>query len=80
MTGFWGTILPCAALLSVLAAAPVAGGETDSKPLRDGLVGTWTLVSTVDIRKDGSEVDRWGVNPKGTCLAPSACTSDLVVH
>ena len=29
------------------------------------LVGTWSFVSSVNTRKDGSTFDRWGANPKG---------------
>ena len=29
------------------------------------LVGTWSFVSSVNTRKDGSTFDRWGANPRG---------------
>ena len=29
------------------------------------LVGTWSFVSSVNTRKDGSTFDRWGANPQG---------------
>jgi hypothetical protein len=66
--GFWGRLASCALLLSALAAAMPSGHAVEPKSLRDQLVGTWVLVSAIDIRKDGSEVDRWGLNPKGTFM------------
>ena len=36
--------------------------------LKQRLVGTWSLVSTVDTNKDGTTTDRWGANPKGLAI------------
>jgi hypothetical protein len=47
--------------LAVLAAVSVAQQQS----LKERLVGTWTFVSSVDVQKDGTKVDRWGSNPKG---------------
>ena len=66
--GFWGRLISRALLPLVLAAAVPSAHAGEPKLLRDRLVGTWTLVSAIDIRKDGSEVDRWGANPKGTFM------------
>jgi hypothetical protein len=66
--GFWGRLVSCALLLAALAVAMPSGHAGEPKSLRDRLVGTWILVSATDIRKDGSEVDRWGANPKGTFM------------
>jgi hypothetical protein len=67
--GFWGRLVSCALLLSALAVAMPSGhAVAEGKSLRDRLIGTWILVSAIDIRKDGSEVDRWGPNPKGTFI------------
>lgn len=33
--------------------------------LREQLVGTWTLVSSVDIHADGQRTDTWGPTPQG---------------
>jgi hypothetical protein len=38
------------------------------KSLKEQLVGTWTLVSTVDVKEDGTRVERWGANPKGNLV------------
>ena len=38
------------------------------KSLKDQLVGSWTFVSAIDTRPDGTKNDRWGPNPKGTLM------------
>src|SRR5207249_3550908 len=38
---------------------------SQQQSLKEQLIGTWTLVSTVDVKPDGSKVERWGANPKG---------------
>jgi hypothetical protein len=38
------------------------------KPLKDQLVGTWTLVSVASIARDGTRVDLFGANPKGLII------------
>ena len=35
------------------------------KSLKEQLVGTWMFVTSADVQKDGTKVDRWGPNPKG---------------
>ena len=35
------------------------------KSLKEQLVGTWTLVSTDQVRPDGSKLKQFGANPKG---------------
>jgi hypothetical protein len=57
-----------ALLGGAVAAIPLAAGAEPADPARKVaklLVGTWTIVSSVSRRKDGSVVDRWGANPKG---------------
>ena len=67
--GFWGRLVSGALMLSALTVAmPSGGAVAESKSLRDQLVGTWILVSAVDVRKDGSKTNRWGANPKGTFI------------
>jgi hypothetical protein len=47
-----------------LALLPsIAVGQ--QKPLKDQLVGTWTLVSWEQANPDGSKLQRFGANPKG---------------
>src|SRR5215212_5095668 len=38
------------------------------KSLKDQLVGSWTFVSAIDTRPDGTKNDRWGPNPKGSLM------------
>ena len=35
------------------------------KSLKEQLLGTWTLVSSDQVRRDGSKLSQFGVNPKG---------------
>ena len=39
-----------------------------TKSLKDQLVGTWTVTSQEQVRKDGSKVERFGANPKGITI------------
>ena len=39
-----------------------------TKSLKDQLVGTWTFVSSINTRADGTKFDSWGDNPKGTTI------------
>lgn len=47
----------------LLALPPDAVSQT--KSLKDQLVGTWTVVSWEQVRPDGSKFRRFGDNPKG---------------
>jgi hypothetical protein len=38
---------------------------SQQKPLKDQLVGTWTLTGWEQTRPDGSKLQRFGANPKG---------------
>lgn len=79
--GFWGRVVLCASLLSMLAVAMPYGHAVEVRSLQDQLVGTWTLVSAIDIRKDGTEVDRWGANPKGTFIfTPEGRYAQVIVR
>jgi hypothetical protein len=57
------------ALIGMAAAAMPsrAGAEPTHPPdsISGRLVGTWSFVSSVNTRKDGSTFDRWGANPSG---------------
>src|SRR5258708_16600764 len=57
------------ALIGMAAAAMPsrAGAEPTHPPdsIFGRLVGTWSFVSSVNTRKDGSTFDRWGANPSG---------------
>lgn len=39
-----------------------------TKSLKDQLVGTWTVTSQEQVRKDGSKLERFGANPKGIAI------------
>jgi hypothetical protein len=60
------------ALLSVAAASmpspanAIPGHPADSLPGR--LAGTWSFVTSVDTRKDGSTFNRWGKDAKGLLM------------
>jgi hypothetical protein len=62
------------AILGIGAAAAfaltmLAGDATaQQKSLKDQLVGTWTAVSTVQTRPDGSKVEPFTNNPKGVFM------------
>jgi hypothetical protein len=48
-----------------LALLPNSGALAQTKPIKDQLVGTWTLVSWEQANKDGSKQQDFGPNPKG---------------
>jgi hypothetical protein len=50
--------------LALMSDAAVA----QQKTMKEQLVGTWTLVSTLDTNKDGSKSDRWGPSAKGLAI------------
>ncbi len=68
------------AMLGIAAAlmpqSALAGSMRDTKDNANGgvappagqLAGTWSFVSSVNTRKDGVLIDRWGVNPKGILI------------
>jgi len=55
--------------IPVIAALGLAFLPTDAlsqqKSLKEQIVGTWTFVSALDVKPDGTKSDRWGPNPKG---------------
>jgi len=57
------------ALIGMVAAAmpSCAGAEPTHPPdsMSGRLVGTWSFVSSLSTRKDGSTFERWGATPKG---------------
>jgi hypothetical protein len=58
--------------LSVITAFGLAlcsgSAFTQQKSIKDQLVGTWTVTSQEQVRKDGSKVERFGANPKGITI------------
>ena len=53
-------------LLLLAVALPAGDAVGQEKPLKEQLVGTWTLVSSTTKRQDGSP--QWGSNPKGLLI------------
>ena len=41
---------------------------SQQKTMKEQLVGTWMLVSTLDTNKDGTKTDRWGPSAKGLAI------------
>ena len=51
---------------SVLGLALLPGSAiSQQKSLKEQIVGSWTFVSALDVKSDGTKSDRWGPNPGG---------------
>jgi hypothetical protein len=53
------------ALLCLAVGLSASDSLAQKKSLKDQLVGTWTLVSSDQVRPDGSKLKQFGDNPKG---------------
>jgi hypothetical protein len=53
------------ALLCFAVGLPASESLAQQKPFKEQLVGTWTLVSSDQVRSDGSKLQQFGANPKG---------------
>ncbi len=61
------------ALLGSAAAVMPSMGVTPARAMpADRLAGSWGFVSSINTRKDGSIVDRWGPNPRGILMFDGA--------
>jgi hypothetical protein len=61
-----GTLAMTTTALLCLAVGLSAGDSlAQKKSLKDQLVGTWTLVSSDQVRPDGGKLKQFGDNPKG---------------
>ena len=58
------TALLCSAV-GLSASDSLAQQKPLQKSLKEQLVGTWTLVSSDQVRPDGSKLKQFGANPKG---------------
>lgn len=56
------------AIVGGAAIVPSSARGKLSHSVQDRLVGTWSFVSSVNLRNDGSSFDRWGPNAKGTLM------------
>jgi hypothetical protein len=60
------TLAMTTTVLMCLAVGLSAGDSlAQQKSLKEQLVGTWTLVSSDQVRQDGSRLSQFGANPKG---------------
>jgi hypothetical protein len=55
-------------LMTLTAALLPSAAIGQQKSIKDQLIGTWMFVSAHDVKPDGSKVDPWGPNPKGTAM------------
>jgi hypothetical protein len=62
------TILVLSATASFALALLSSNVMAQTKSLKDQLVGTWTVTSQEQVRKDGSKLERFGANPKGIAI------------
>jgi Lipocalin-like domain len=53
------------ALLCLAVGLSASNSLAQQKSLKEQLVGTWTLVSSDQVRPDGSRLKQFGANPKG---------------
>jgi Lipocalin-like domain len=53
------------ALLSLAVGLSASNSLAQQKSLKEQLLGTWTLVSSDQVRADGSKLKQFGANPKG---------------
>ncbi len=53
------------ALLCLTVSLSASNSLAQQKSLKEQLVGTWTLVSSDQVRPDGSKLNKFGANPKG---------------
>ena len=58
-------------LLFLGVVLPSGDAVAQQKSLKEQLVGTWKLVTSHNIRSDGSKIDRSGPNPKGIVIYTS---------
>jgi len=64
----WRNILGLSAIVTLGLALLPSSAVSQQKSLKDQLVGTWTVTSQEQARKDGSKVERFGANPKGIAI------------
>jgi hypothetical protein len=61
-------MLPVAAVMSLAVFLPISTALAQQKSLKEQLVGTWTLVSSVSKFPDGRTEDIFGPNPRGLLI------------
>jgi hypothetical protein len=65
-TGIVSSLALAASLM--LCGTSIAWAQQKGQSLKQQLIGTWTFVVSNDTNKDGTKVDRWGPNPKGSLM------------
>ena len=73
-------ILSLSAITALGLALLPGSALSQQKSLKEQLVGTWTFVSSADVRKDGAKVDRWGPNPRGMLVFDATGRYVLVIN
>src|SRR5262249_32181935 len=64
----WRNIISLSAIMVCGLALLPSSAISQQKPLKEQLVGTWTLVSSTQKTKEGIVSDRWGPNPRGLAI------------
>jgi hypothetical protein len=59
------TLMTTTTLLCLAVSLSASDSLAQQKTLKEQLVGTWTLVSSDQVRPDGSKLKQFGANPKG---------------
>jgi hypothetical protein len=65
--------------LSAMAWLGIAPPSTAVAQAAKDLVGTWTIVSDINTRADGSKVEPFGPNPKGLAIFDSGGRFTLII-
>ena len=58
-------VMTTTALLCLAVGSSASDALAQQKSLKEQLVGTWTLVSSDQVRPDGSKLKQFGANPNG---------------
>jgi Lipocalin-like domain len=59
------SIFGLSAIVALGLALLPGSAVSQQKSLKEQIIGTWTFVSALDVKPDGTKSDRWGPNPKG---------------
>jgi hypothetical protein len=59
------SILSLSAITLLGLAVLPSSAVSQQKTIKEQIVGTWTFVSAIETKPDGSKIDRWGSNSKG---------------
>ena len=65
------TVRALTAMSLLVLGAVLLANDADAQPTKERLVGAWTFVSAESVRADGSKVEVFGPNPKGTMIFSS---------